>query len=120
LGPSEAVSGGPTGQAIQSRVSMQPYQFDSETAVRHYSFTWWSVRDLSVVSRCVVTVSLIVKQETASEKGHGFVRATNTEVCELAIAPEFLVVTNKNKQTPWPLVRERTIPTERPPLVDEI
>jgi hypothetical protein len=30
--------------------------------------------------------------------------------------------TNKqtNKQTPWPLVRERTIPTERPTLVDEI
>jgi hypothetical protein len=27
--------------------------------------------------------------------------------------------TNK-KQTPWPLVRKRTIPTERPPLVDEI
>jgi hypothetical protein len=27
---------------------------------------------------------------------------------------------NINKQTPWPLVRERTIPTERPPLVDEI
>jgi hypothetical protein len=26
----------------------------------------------------------------------------------------------KTKQTPWPLVRERTIPTERPPLVDEI
>jgi hypothetical protein len=25
-----------------------------------------------------------------------------------------------NKQTPWPLVRERTIPTERSPLVDEI
>jgi hypothetical protein len=25
-----------------------------------------------------------------------------------------------NKQTPWPLVRERTIPTDRPPLVDEI
>jgi hypothetical protein len=24
------------------------------------------------------------------------------------------------KQTPWPLVRERTIPTERPPLVVEI
>jgi hypothetical protein len=27
--------------------------------------------------------------------------------------------TNK-KKTPWPLVRERTIPTDRPPLVDEI
>jgi hypothetical protein len=26
----------------------------------------------------------------------------------------------KNKQTPLPLVRVRTIPTERPPLVDEI
>jgi hypothetical protein len=24
------------------------------------------------------------------------------------------------KQTPWPLVHRRTIPTERPPLVDEI
>jgi hypothetical protein len=24
------------------------------------------------------------------------------------------------KQTPWPLVRNRTIPTEGPPLVDEI
>jgi hypothetical protein len=23
--------------------------------------------------------------------------------------------TNKNKQTPWPLARERTIPTDRPP-----
>jgi hypothetical protein len=23
-------------------------------------------------------------------------------------------------QTPWPLVRKRTIPTERPPLVEEI
>jgi hypothetical protein len=26
----------------------------------------------------------------------------------------------QTKQTPWPLVRERNIPTERPPLVDEI
>jgi hypothetical protein len=26
----------------------------------------------------------------------------------------------QQKKTPWPLVRERTIPTERPPLVDEI
>jgi hypothetical protein len=25
-----------------------------------------------------------------------------------------------NKQTPWPLVRKRTISSERPPLVDEI
>jgi hypothetical protein len=26
----------------------------------------------------------------------------------------------QTKQTPWLLVRERTIPTDRPPLVDEI
>jgi hypothetical protein len=31
-----------------------------------------------------------------------------------------LNATNKTKQTPWPLVRKRTIPTERPPLVSEI
>jgi hypothetical protein len=27
---------------------------------------------------------------------------------------------NKHKQTPWPFVRKRTIPTERSPIVDEI
>jgi hypothetical protein len=27
---------------------------------------------------------------------------------------------NQNKQSPRPFVRERTIPTERPPFVDEI
>jgi hypothetical protein len=27
---------------------------------------------------------------------------------------------NNNNKTPWPLVRERTIPIERPPLVEEI
>jgi hypothetical protein len=27
---------------------------------------------------------------------------------------------SRQKKTPWLLVRERTIPTERPPLVDEI
>jgi hypothetical protein len=26
----------------------------------------------------------------------------------------------QTKQTPWPLVCKRTIPTDRPPLVDEI
>jgi hypothetical protein len=31
-----------------------------------------------------------------------------------------MYIQNKNKQTPWPLVRERNIPTEWPPLVDEI
>jgi hypothetical protein len=47
-------------------------------------------------------------------------------ICVLGLCrkkPNFLYETftdKKNKQTPWPLVRERTIPTDRPPLVDEI
>jgi hypothetical protein len=28
--------------------------------------------------------------------------------------------TNNNTKSPWPLVRKRTIPTERLPLVDQI
>jgi hypothetical protein len=31
-----------------------------------------------------------------------------------------LVLSTKRKQTPWPLVSKRTIPTEPPTLVDEI
>jgi hypothetical protein len=31
-----------------------------------------------------------------------------------------LVYGSQNKQTPWPLVRRRTIPTDRPPFVSEI
>jgi hypothetical protein len=31
-----------------------------------------------------------------------------------------LVTANVVPPPPWPLVRKRTIPTERPPLVDEI
>jgi hypothetical protein len=32
----------------------------------------------------------------------------------------YIATATTNKQTPWPLVRKRTIPTERPPLVGEI
>jgi hypothetical protein len=40
----------------------------------------------------------------------------------VTITPITVVSTDKqtNEQTPWPLVRERTIPTERQKLVDEI
>jgi hypothetical protein len=42
-------------------------------------------------------------------------------VFKLELSRLFICITElKNKQTPWPLVRERTIPTERLPLVDEI
>jgi hypothetical protein len=29
-------------------------------------------------------------------------------------------ILRQTNQPPWPLVRKRTIPTERPPLIDEI
>jgi hypothetical protein len=37
-----------------------------------------------------------------------------------SIDRRYLVRETNNKQTPWPLARKRTIPTERPPLFDEI
>jgi hypothetical protein len=46
-----------------------------------------------------------------------------TEVSEERIASIFGVKSLKelrHKQTPWPLVRNRNIPTERPPLVHEV
>jgi hypothetical protein len=49
----------------------------------------------------------------AIESGtHGYHRKTHEHNMVSKLA--------KQKQTPWPLVRKRTIPTERPPLVDEI
>jgi hypothetical protein len=37
-----------------------------------------------------------------------------------SVPPKITVLKQQNKQTPWSLVRERTIPTDRQPLVDEI
>jgi hypothetical protein len=34
--------------------------------------------------------------------------------------PTIVFLNNKQKQIPWSLVRERTIPTESPPLVGEV
>jgi hypothetical protein len=45
---------------------------------------------------------------------------TSAEVMKTWIHTSTAPTNKTNKQTPWPLVRERTIPAERPPLVDEI
>jgi hypothetical protein len=48
---------------------------------------------------------------------------SSTLFCKHQLDIQLLILYGSNvtyKQTPWPLVRERTIPTERPPLVDEI
>jgi hypothetical protein len=51
---------------------------------------------------------VIVRTDVSEELSASFIRVTR--IGELGTT----------KQTPWPLVRERTIPTERPPLVGEI
>jgi hypothetical protein len=55
----------------------------------------------------------VLRQNVTVDGGQSKVGACQLEV--------LLPYTNKKtKQTPWPLVRKRTIPTDRPPLVDEI
>jgi hypothetical protein len=46
--------------------------------------------------------------------------SSSAQLHSVSIVTLYRSVTHKQKQTPWPLVRERTIPTDRPPLVDEI
>jgi tetratricopeptide (TPR) repeat protein len=41
-------------------------------------------------------------------------------VCSMLVGIKTTKNKQNNKKTPWPLVRKRTIPTERPALVDEI
>jgi hypothetical protein len=42
------------------------------------------------------------------------------QIWTTVIVNSYTTIYYKTKQTPWPLVRERTIPTERPPLVNEV
>jgi hypothetical protein len=44
-----------------------------------------------------------------------FFIVTAVKTSNLTWNSKFII--KKQKQTPWPLVRKRTIPTERPPLV---
>jgi hypothetical protein len=56
------------------------------------------------------------------------IRASDFPACDITIprtvsAPLSYIPEERcetNKRTPWPLVHKGTIPTERPPLVDEI
>jgi hypothetical protein len=67
----------------------------------------------------------LVRTEISEERSASFIRVTR--ICELGTT--LAVTSNRRmlrrntktkKQTPWPLVRERNIPTERSSLVDEI
>jgi hypothetical protein len=67
------------------------------------------------------TPFLLKPHGATSQRTTFFLRDT---VCEQGNRAELSGYIKKfkvdRKKTPWPLVRERTIPTERPPLVDEI
>jgi hypothetical protein len=74
---------------------------------------------------CLVSVSPAILSEvsqlTVDVLRHSHLHLVFEE-CPRSLCCSFLKLENKKKkkQTPWPLVRERTIPTDRPPLVDEI
>jgi hypothetical protein len=96
------------------------------------SSTWFAARD------CMPSVTFLCisarMSEQYQEAGFGSILASSLKPLtvsvssiQLTLLPDsrFTIIKKnktkkKNKQTPWPLVRERTIPTERPPFVDEI
>jgi hypothetical protein len=92
-----------------------------------FSLLQKSIKFYQTVRRHIPDVSTALKQllwrwfQVCMCVGRGGKRHRNKHEVEIIVA-NFNDENNshKQKQTPWPLVRERTIPTERPPLVDEI
>jgi hypothetical protein len=50
----------------------------------------------------------------------GLLRRVALVRTDVSDEPSASFIKQTNNQTPWPSVRDRTIPTDRPPLVDEI
>jgi hypothetical protein len=70
----------------------------------------------SLAGRVCPRIAGRVYRKPAVRTGSSLVLQTITLVLQVNTAGNG----GKPNQTPWPLVRERTIPTELPPLVDEI
>jgi hypothetical protein len=67
----------------------------------------------NVVPISLIVVTLMMEAIFSSET----LVLTRVMRCHI---PEDGIIRGTNKQTPWPLVRKRTVLTERPTLVDEI
>jgi hypothetical protein len=96
------------------------------------------LRGTAMISFCGVPIvwAVLLRRGAALNGANGAIRSVETGLSSpvltvytsvaIIITFEELAVDDNgspkqtNKQTPWPLVRERTIPTDRPPLVDEI
>jgi hypothetical protein len=106
------------------RRNMSP-QFSGQNAVKPRSISSWKTAD---VSEQHATIIRFEYRQTSRYRslvypftGH-IVHSVGPEQILFKLKPGIhrSFSEQTNKQTPWPLVRERTIPTERPPLVDEI
>jgi hypothetical protein len=63
---------------------------------------------------------IIAEKQTNKQAKKGNVRKDNYEQKTFDSETIIIIIIITNKGTPWPLVRKRTIPTDRLPLVDEI
>jgi hypothetical protein len=75
-----------------------------------------------------ISFNIIFQFMYQSRQYHLILMFSNQGIYAISISPFHILCgyryrqsfSKKTKQTPWPLVHKRTIPTERPPLVDEI
>jgi hypothetical protein len=82
-------------------------------AMQHNSTVTWAYPCKCLTFGCIATTGV---SNFRLHSNGGIRPNTSHYICKLLY---MYMYTNK-EQTPWPLVRERTIPTERPQLVDEI
>jgi hypothetical protein len=82
----------------------------------HYQFKLFGQR-MTIAMMTMITVlpacagkDIIITKQISNNKTHQKCETIN----KTDQSPSY------KKQTPWPLVREQTIPTERPPLVGDI
>jgi hypothetical protein len=80
---------------------------------------------VNIAVSCDVMAGDVSEESSANIFCHDERSSKFVEILVATYVPTMLYSLNyedigSKKQTPWPLVRERTIPTERPPLVDKI